>query len=348
MADVTGSAYQEQDRLNVDYDELTGNFSQGSVQTNRKLNETVGGMQMMGSSASQMTEYLLRTIVETWVEKVLTQLVKLEQAYETDAVILGLAGQKAELAQKYGIDAVTDDLLNQSLTVRVNVGVGATNPEAKLGRFMAVLKTYGEAMQMMPDAEPEAIRNEIFGLAGYKGGARFFKQADDPATIALQQQMQEMQQALEQQAQELAAAKLQLQAKDGELQVKAFDAETKRIQVLQPEAPQVAQDNGPNVEHEFAMKQMEALLSERLEEIKAQSAESKEVMKLAAGIIQSQLSKPEKTDPESDGPATTIGLDKLMGAIDALTAHIKAPRLKTIVRDETGRAIAARETIEGY
>ena len=36
--------YQEQDRLNVDYDELTGSFSQGSVMTNRKLGETVGGM----------------------------------------------------------------------------------------------------------------------------------------------------------------------------------------------------------------------------------------------------------------------------------------------------------------
>jgi hypothetical protein len=31
--DVTGSSYQEQDRLNVDFDELTGNFSQSSVMT---------------------------------------------------------------------------------------------------------------------------------------------------------------------------------------------------------------------------------------------------------------------------------------------------------------------------
>jgi hypothetical protein len=42
--DVTSSAYAEQDRLNVDFDELLGNFSQSSVMTNRKMNETVGGM----------------------------------------------------------------------------------------------------------------------------------------------------------------------------------------------------------------------------------------------------------------------------------------------------------------
>ena len=44
---MTASAFQEQDRVNVDYDELIGNFSQGSVMTNRKMGETVGGMKML-------------------------------------------------------------------------------------------------------------------------------------------------------------------------------------------------------------------------------------------------------------------------------------------------------------
>jgi DNA-binding protein YbaB len=237
--DVTNSAYQEQDRLNVDFDELTGNFSQGSVQTNRKLNETVGGMQMMGSSANQMTEYLLRTIVETWVEKTLQQLVQLEQAYETDEVILGLAGDKAELMQKYGVDQITDSLLNKSLTVRVNIGMGATDPQQKLGKFLGALKAYGEAMQMIPDANPEAIRNEVFGLAGYKNGNRFF--GENQANMQLQQQMQEMQKAMQEMSQEFAAAQLALQNKAGELEVKAFDAETKRIAATKQEAPE-----GPN------------------------------------------------------------------------------------------------------
>ncbi len=202
--DVTASAYQEQDRLNVDFDELTGNFSQSSVQTNRKLNETVGGMNLMNSSAGQMTEYLLRTVVETWMEKVLYQVVKLEQAYETDEVILGLAGQKAKLAQKYGINQITDDMLNGSLTVRVSMGVGATDPQKKLGRFLAALHAGGEAMQILPNANQEAIWNEIMGLAGYKGGSRFFEPSGP--NQMLMQQMQEMKQALAEAQQKAAQA----------------------------------------------------------------------------------------------------------------------------------------------
>ena len=210
--DVTASAYQEQDRVNVDFDELVGNFSQSSVQTNRKLNETVGGMDLMAGGASAMTEYLLRTIVETWMERVLNQLVKLEQAYETDVVILGLAGAKAQLAQKYGVNRVTDQMLNQSLTVRVSMGMGATDPQKKLGRFMFALKTYGEAMQLIPNANAEAIQNEVFGLAGYKGGGKFF--GPSQPNMALQQQMQEMHQALQEAQQKAQQSEVQaIQAK---------------------------------------------------------------------------------------------------------------------------------------
>jgi hypothetical protein len=55
--DVTASSYAEQDRLNVDFDELLGNFSRSSVQTNRKLNETVGGMALISQGANQLTEF---------------------------------------------------------------------------------------------------------------------------------------------------------------------------------------------------------------------------------------------------------------------------------------------------
>jgi hypothetical protein len=198
--DVTASSYQEQDRLNVDFDELTGNFSSSSVMTNRKLNETVGGMQMLGQGANQLTEYLIRTLVETWVEPTLRQLVKLEQAYETDAVLLGLAGKKAQLAQRYGVDQITDELLNQELTTRVNVGMGATDPQTKLQKFTFAMQNYAGIIGTMPDADREAVRKELFGLAGYKDGSRFFQRQDDPAAMAMQQmgqQMQQMGQALQ-------------------------------------------------------------------------------------------------------------------------------------------------------
>jgi len=104
--DVTSSAYAEQDRINVDLDELVGNFSGSSIQTNRQLNETVGGMKMLNQSASMITEYLLTTFRETWVEPVLTKLLKLEQYYESDEVILALAQKKARLMARFGISDV--------------------------------------------------------------------------------------------------------------------------------------------------------------------------------------------------------------------------------------------------
>jgi hypothetical protein len=94
--DVTRSAYEEQDRLNLDFDDLAGSFSQASVQANRKLNETVGGMNILTKDASQLTAYQLRTLVETWVEPVLRQVVQLIQRYEDDPAVLSLAGKKAE------------------------------------------------------------------------------------------------------------------------------------------------------------------------------------------------------------------------------------------------------------
>jgi hypothetical protein len=197
-SDVTGSSYQEQDRLNVDYDELMGNFSSSSVMTNRQLNETVGGMQMLGGSANQLTEYMIRTLVETWVEPVLRQLVKLEQAYETDATILSLAGQKSMQAlQRYGVSEITDEILNQELTVTVNVGMGATDPQTKLQKFTHAMQAYAGIMQSMPDVDPDALRKELFGLAGYKDGTRFFKQGDDPKDAQMQQALGQAQQQIE-------------------------------------------------------------------------------------------------------------------------------------------------------
>lgn len=356
--DVTGSAYAEQDRLNVDFDELLGNFSQSSVATNRSLNETVGGMRMLGGGAQQLTEYLIRTFVETWVEPVLRQLVKLEQAYETDIAILGLMGERAKLEQKYGINQVTDELLNQSLTTRVNVGLGATDPQAKLQKFMLALKTYAETVQILPDAEPEAIRRELFSLVGYKDGNRFFKQEENPANAQLMQQLQELQQALGQLQQEMAAKDLALKDKSEQnqlkafelersLQIEAFDAETKRIAATKQEMPQLEEDPMAKFQQQAALEEFKAELALRLQNAKASSEEGKELMRLAAGVIQASLTKPEPSDASPEGAQDTgQGLGELMGAINSLAALIQAPRRKELIRDESGRAIGAREFIE--
>lgn len=356
--DVTGSAYAEQDRLNVDFDELTGNFSQSSVATNRSLNETVGGMRMLGGGAHQLTEYLLRTFVETWAEPVLRQLVKLEQAYETDEVVLALAGGKAKLEQKYGIDTVTDELLNQSLTTRVNVGLGATDPQAKLQKFMMALKTYAETMQILPDADPQAIRRELFALVGYKDGERFFKQEDNPVNQQLVAQLQELQQALGQMQQEMAAKDLALKDKSEQNQLKAFelqsnanigmlDAETKRIAATKQDAPRAQEDPMVDVQKQLIVEEFKGEMQRRLQADKNDTDEMKQLLALASSVIEKSLTKPEPSNVKEGGAeATGQGLAELMGAINDLATMIRAPRRKELIRDETGKAIGAREVIE--
>lgn len=190
-ADVTSSAYQEQDRINVDMDELLGSFAQSSVMTNRKLNETVGGMRMMAQGANVVTEYTLRVFVETWVEPTLRQLIKLEQYYESDEVVLSIAAAKAQLYQRFGMNPMMDSLLQQELTLSVNVGMGATDPDTRFQRFTQALGVYTQtAMGGPPDLNLMEVRKELFGLAGFKDSLRFF-QPVDPRLIMMGQQVQQ-------------------------------------------------------------------------------------------------------------------------------------------------------------
>jgi len=179
--DVTSSSYQEQDRLKVEYDELMGHFSGSSVQSNRNLNETVGGMEMLSNDANKVSEYQLHVFVETWVKPVLRQIMKLEQTYESDETILALAGVKAGLPEKYGVHDITDEMLQQELLLSINVGIGATNPQIQAERFIYGMKSIREMLgdDVIMKLNPEEIITELFGKLGYKDGSRFFNFGDE-------------------------------------------------------------------------------------------------------------------------------------------------------------------------
>lgn len=205
-SDVTASSYQEQDRIDVQLDELMGAFSQSSVSNNRSLNETVGGMQMLNSSATAVTEYSIRTFVETWVEPVLRQLLLLEQYYESDETILALAAEKAQI-EKFGLSEVTDRLLMKELSLTVNVGIGATNPQQKVERLVFGLNSVAGIPGVIERANGDEIITEVFGALGYKNGKRFFTPPDDeppaepppdPEMMKLQMQQEMKQMELEQ------------------------------------------------------------------------------------------------------------------------------------------------------
>jgi hypothetical protein len=216
--DITPSSYHEQDRLNLDFDELIGMFSGGTIQSNRQLNETVGGMKMLQGNTNMMTEYTLRMFAETWMEPVMRQLVKLEQKYETDMTVLAIAAEKAQVFQKYGINQVTDELLNQELTTTVNVGMGATNPIMRMQNFLMGINAIIQILGNTPPGtiNPMEVAKEIFGYLGFKDGQRFFVQAmggQDPEKMQMQQIIQQLQAAMQELQQQLKSKQMDNQTK---------------------------------------------------------------------------------------------------------------------------------------
>lgn len=184
-------AYAEADRINLDFDELTGAFSNSSVQSSQISQQSATGMHLMSGEASGLVEYELRVFAETFVEPLLGLLIKLEQAYETDPIILTLAGKKAKLMERFGVNGITDELLNAEVTTKVNVGIGATNPALKMRNFAMAGQMLGQVFgpSLVMGLNFEEVCKEVFGLAGYKDGSRFFQPDFDPRVAALQQQM---------------------------------------------------------------------------------------------------------------------------------------------------------------
>ena len=199
--DVTGGSFQEQDRINADFDDLAGvQSAQGTIASNRRMNETVGGMQLMAGAANNIGELDLRVITETWTERVLRQLINMERHYESDTTLIAIAADKAQLFERHGISQINDQMMNQEAMVKVNVGIGATDPMQRLEKFMigakAIGEIFGEEARMLADFEEFA--KEIFGPLGYRDGQRFFKLGEqDPQVQMLQKKLEELQDQLD-------------------------------------------------------------------------------------------------------------------------------------------------------
>lgn len=171
-----GEGFLMHDRLSIEMDELAGSFSQSSVANDRNTGDTVGGMKLVSNAANSTQEYDLRVFAETYVERVLRQLIMLEQYYETDDHILALVGQKADVYQRFGIDQPTDYLLQCQVTLKVNCGIGATDPMLKLqklGGALTMAQTVAPFMAGQAQVKGEELISEIFAAAGYKA-ERFF------------------------------------------------------------------------------------------------------------------------------------------------------------------------------
>lgn len=224
-------AFEEHQLLSTEMDDLMGGFNQSSVANNRNLNETVGGMEMTATNASQLTEYDLHTYIKTFTCPFIMQILDLCKMWETDGELASIIGEKYGASAKQFWKA-----LDRESKVIVNVGFGATNPQKRIERIgMAFGMTAKMFPQAMQGADQDEVISEIFASAGYSDAARFFPSMDknaqqDPQVRALQQQVQQLQ------------AQLDPVMQKGQLALQLQDARNKGAQALEQMRQQFMKD----------------------------------------------------------------------------------------------------------
>lgn len=314
-----GEQQMQMNNLNVDFDELAGVFSTGSVQTNRQLNETVGGMQLMQGSSNALTEFDLRVWVETWVEPTLRQCVKLIQHYESSAHVIALAGKTAGLivlpdqeppppgplspdqpgqpqpGQQPGappepplpIEQVLANLDTAVISVKVNVGIGAVDNKQKAEKFVSGMKVTMEAGPLLAAQgvipNGTEMMNEFWGLIGYKDADRFFmpKPKDDSPPPEVQKIMAEMR-LIEQKGQiDAMQAKLDAALKQQEATQKQQEADAK-IMTMREQM---------QIEREKAAAELQAERERAATELQIEREKAGQAMQIDAAKGQQQLAQ---------------------------------------------------------
>lgn len=188
--DVTASSYKEQERLETESNDLFGTFLGGSVQNNRAMRETVGGMEMVKEGKSALTEFDLMTFAETWAKPVLQMTMKFIQGWENDEAIMAMAWDQTmtDLPPELRVretgdvtkDAIQAYMMENEMFLEVNVGIGATSPQKKIDTLMYPIKAVGQyAPEYLAKLDWSEFYKEVMSAAGFADGSRFLKEEEE-------------------------------------------------------------------------------------------------------------------------------------------------------------------------
>ena len=181
-----------------------------------------------------MTEYLLHTVNTTWWQPVLRQLALLEQYYETDEIVLAVCANKARLFPRFGLSRITDMMLMNEVSVTVNMAMG--DPNQRLQKFLVATNAAIQLrLQAPPGANVSEMTKEIYANAGYRDGARFFSEQQDPRLMKAMQMIQQLKGALD-------GKQMELQAKAQETQMKLLSNEKIKGAELQIDQARISGD----------------------------------------------------------------------------------------------------------
>lgn len=348
--DVTSSSYAEQDRINNDMDDLMGSFSQGSVSTNRKLNETVGGMAMLRGSSNSMTQYVIRVFSETWVEKVLNQVDMLEQHYESNMDLLNLMGRRAGI-EKYGIP-ISKEMLMAPSQIMVNIANSAMDPMVRLQAFTSAMDMYAKFRQIMPpDMDPEPVKAYIFGLLGFRDASRFSVDSENPQLAQAMQTIQQLQQALEGKQMEMESkekietAKLMQSGEEIDKKLSAEIQIADQRNEVDLHIAEMSKNDGQDgkVESHHALELIKIDKQGELESMRSAVQQDTEIKKATLqGAVQIEISRinamskaAEKTEQASQAATNVSVMERIMDTQSKLLQVISAPR--DFIRGKDGR-----------
>ena len=155
-------------------------------------------MNLINQSGNSVAEYGARTFVETWVEPVLSDLIKLIQLYESDEIL-------QRFAKTASVQIGDRKQFMKRMSVAVSVGFGSLDPKARTQTVTQVLMALGKmAPWAMAGLDVKRLSKEMFGTVGYRDGSKFFsnlpdgppQQPEDPM-IGLKKQELEMKSQIE-------------------------------------------------------------------------------------------------------------------------------------------------------
>lgn len=192
--DVPASVTAMKQALDIEFDDAAGQQNYGTVDANNNLSKTLGGLKLAAGAANAVQEFDIRIWIESWCEPVLAQLVKLIQFYESDPIVLGLCGDRAQLMEKFGVDKITNELLENEVTLRVNVGLGSGDPSQRLAKFSDATNVAMPLLEKSPrfqsgemSIDEVAVMDEVFGAVGYRDGGKRFIKMGPPKSNPMQQ-----------------------------------------------------------------------------------------------------------------------------------------------------------------
>lgn len=347
---VDAGAWQQMDRLNVDFDTLAGQFDSGSVQTNRTMNETVGGMRLISGAANALQEFDQRVFFETWAEPVLGQIVRLCQYYEHDETILSLCGERAQLWEKFGVSEINDEILDKQITIRIDIGIGAGDPQQRLAKFQSATAVVAPLLQSSKqfqsgewELDIEAVMQEVYGGAGYRDGGQRFIKKNPPQQGPNPQQQLEAEKIKATIEKDRSAAALNM----AKAQIEPMDAQLRVAELISDIMGKKADQHSQHMDRIERHVDREDQRQNRTEDVGLQREQ------MAQSAAESEGGAPAPSQPQPQGqpqqPDSGVNAQAMQIAARAaqLAQLVSQPREQHIemIRDHGGQITGARITM---